>query len=416
MSADSTIPPSGVPVLRHAKAGILTARQSAAIAVLTIFGIDSATAMGALCSNSAIEDMTIGDVLFTSFSHHGKVFDQGLVIKRSETCFELHLHGGTAVIDQAILSLKELGVEILSNDTLGRLVFQPIPDPKILAARIFCEFMEYLYRAESLPALRLLAGQISAGLSGWIHRSIGLLQQMEVDKNAELWMIQRQAQWILSRWNVCRRLFEKPRLAIVGPANAGKSTLANALIGQPGSIGSSKAGTTRDWIDAKVLLPYANMSIAVTLVDTAGIRETDDVIERESISRTREQMRLADLLLVVLDVKTTDRQHPLDVYLASLGIEQDGTRPVIVAINKIDLTPWKDPIHNTPDLVIPISALQESGLDNLSSAIWSALGLCDLNPADAVAWTDRQRQLLNDLTVATQIIEAVRFLEILQNG
>src|SRR6185503_2714425 len=92
-------------------------------------------------------------------------------------------------------------------------------------------------------------------------------------------------------------MLHPPRVAIVGEANVGKSTLANQLFAQERSITADLPGTTRDWVGE-----VANVDgLPVTLVDTPGVRETADEVEREAIARSGEQVAAADLILLVLD-------------------------------------------------------------------------------------------------------------------
>ena len=417
MAQDSMTPAKEAVTVKHTMAMLLTSRQPAAIAVLGVFGMDAATAISAVCSNISVIDIPIGNVVLTLLSHDGMIFDRGLLIKRSETCFELHLHGGMAVVDQALLHLRDIGVQILSGEAAGENYRFYITNTTGEKNWILAEAMEEFGRMESLSGVRLLTEQISGGLNGWIKRCITRLSERSENKSNEtLRAIQNQAQWILARWNVYKHLFEKPRIVLIGSVNAGKSTLANSLQGRPGSIGSPEAGTTRDWLDTTITIAHADMSILATIVDTAGIRETDDNLERESILRTREQMRTADLLLVVVDVQHIDCRNYegfLKACCSSLGIKENELRPIVVAINKIDLSPWSGKLQNW---TVPISALRENGMDNLSSVIWEALGLSDLDLRTPMAWTRRQRGLLEQLVSAHDVSCARRIFETIVNG
>ncbi|HMD54843.1 MAG TPA: hypothetical protein VKJ65_09865, partial [Phycisphaerae bacterium] len=139
----------------------------------------------------------------------------------------------------------------------------------------------------------------------------------------------------------------------------------------------------------------------------------------ESISRTRKQMQFADILLVVLDARTIDLRDPeqsINIHLSSLGIEQNDKTAIVVTINKIDLIPLDKGIHHASFLTVPISALKEIGLGDLAAAIWSSLGLCALDVQVPIAWTSRQRELLNELTYAPNTSKVLHLLEKLRDG
>jgi len=125
-----------------------------------------------------------------------------------------------------------------------------------------------------------------------------------------------------------RVLDQNPSVVIVGSPNAGKSSIINYLSGFDSAIVSTLPGTTRDIIREKVLLG----DYAITLVDTAGLRETHEAIEKEGVDRAYKALGLADLVLYVLDhsLKQTIEQDALDKYLSP------GARAIIVK-NKIDL-------------------------------------------------------------------------------
>lgn len=169
-------------------------------------------------------------------------------------------------------------------------------------------------------------------------------------------------------------LLHPPTVAIVGLPNAGKSTLANALFGQRRSIVSDVAGTTRDWVGELADLG----GLVVTLVDTPGLRETPDAIEREAIARSATPVAAADVVVVLLDATRDDADQ------RSLAARFD--RPILAA-NKTD-------VAAAPPDAIPLVARDGVGVDRLIAAIHDRLGLND-RPIDAPrVWTARQLDAL----------------------
>lgn len=172
-------------------------------------------------------------------------------------------------------------------------------------------------------------------------------------------------------------LLHPPTVAIVGVPNAGKSTLANALFGTRRSIVSDVPGTTRDWVGELADLD----GLIVTLVDTPGLRASDDPIEREAIERSRAPIASADVVILLLDA-TGDvaAQRATFAHLSEL----------IVAANKVDVTA-------APDDAIPLVARDGVGVDRLIEAIHARFGLND-RPHDAPrAWTSHQLASLRKL-------------------
>jgi tRNA modification GTPase len=156
-----------------------------------------------------------------------------------------------------------------------------------------------------------------------------------------------------------RLIREGAQVAIVGAPNVGKSSLFNALLNANRAIVTAIPGTTRD-----VLTERADIGgLSLSLIDTAGVRETSDVVEQEGVSRARETIRVADLVLVVLDRsrELTDEDREL--------LAATTSRARVVVLNKSDL-----PVSLvSPGPAVAISAKTRAGIDQLIDAIASAL-------------------------------------------
>jgi tRNA modification GTPase len=166
-----------------------------------------------------------------------------------------------------------------------------------------------------------------------------------------------------------RLVREGLQIAIIGKPNVGKSSLFNALAGASRAIVTDVPGTTRDLVSEVVDLD----GLRVTLVDTAGLRETRDAIEAEGVTRSRQVLSVADLILIVVD-----RAAPLED--ADRGIiDAAAGRPRLIAANKSDIVagaerPWDvEALHNHGCPVVEISALTGNGLEQLRNRIASAL-------------------------------------------
>lgn len=186
-----------------------------------------------------------------------------------------------------------------------------------------------------------------------------------------------------------RVLREGARVVIVGRPNVGKSSLLNRLLGDSRAIVTNTPGTTRDLIEETVRFDGCMLS----LVDTAGLRETSDEIEREGMRRTEEAVRDADLLIVVLDA--TDLSQTAQLFDTTLF---DG-RNLVVALNKIDLLTQGQvedlPAHlSLPDDVVPlpISTVTGEGLKTLREIITDRVGLRILEPAQSVTIANVRHQ------------------------
>ncbi|MCL2580317.1 MAG: tRNA uridine-5-carboxymethylaminomethyl(34) synthesis GTPase MnmE [Oscillospiraceae bacterium] len=183
-------------------------------------------------------------------------------------------------------------------------------------------------------------------------------------------------------------------VAILGRPNVGKSTLMNLLTGQDSSIVTHLPGTTRDVVTERINIG----GIALNLLDTAGIRETDNLVEQEGVNRALAQLERADIILAVFD-----RSQPLkedDIRL--IGLLKDAN--VIAIANKTDLPPAQseEEISGRFNQVVGLSAATGDGCEALEQAVLTALNLTGEDPASPLIANERQRLCLQESARSTQ--------------
>ena len=190
---------------------------------------------------------------------------------------------------------------------------------------------------------------------------------------------------MLDTWNEGHLLRSGATVVIAGRPNVGKSTLLNGLLGRDRAIVSEHPGTTRDTVEEGLVLG----GIALTLVDTAGLRETDCAIEQEGIRRTERRLEQADLYIYVLDASQPIVQEDLE-RMASL----DESRLIVIA-NKMDLPGAVSPHPSA----IPVSLKAGTYLDNVKRAIADKLGSGRIQMIQHAAISERHRALLETARV-----------------
>jgi tRNA modification GTPase len=289
------------------------------------------------------------------------MLDQALVLwfpgpasYTGEDSAELHLHGGRAVIQAVADALTRLGLRPAEPGEFTRRAFLN-GRLDLVEAEAVHDLVSAETEAQRRQALRQLEGELGALYRGWADSLRGVLAQQEAlidfpdedlppEVEAALLDTMRSVRADVAAHLADDHRGEKLReglfFAITGPPNVGKSSLINALAGRDVAIVSPTPGTTRDILEARVVLG----GVPVTLVDTAGLRDTIDAIEAEGVRRARARAAAADRVIVVVEAGTA--APPL-------------AEPAILVANKSDLG------AAGPAGGLRVSALTGEGLDLL---------------------------------------------------
>ncbi len=244
----------------------------------------------------------------------GAVLDHALVLwlpgpasYTGEDCAELHLHGGIAVWQGVSASLLKHGLRPADpGEFTRRAVVAGRMD--LLEAEAIIDLIEAETTAQRDQALRHLAGEMSRQSDEWRHavlRALALQEALidfpedevppavEAELQGMIAALDASLSQALAEGARAQKLRTGLVFAVVGAPNAGKSSLINALADRDVAIVSPIAGTTRDIIEARIVLG----GIPVTLLDTAGLRDSPDPIEQEGVRRARARMAYADLVI-----------------------------------------------------------------------------------------------------------------------
>jgi tRNA modification GTPase len=328
-------------------------RPPAAIAVVRVSGTRAGEALKALTGK--VPDARKA-ALAQVRGHDGQVIDQALALwfpaphsETGEDVAELQLHGGRAVIAAVLSALSR--IEGLRPAEAGEFTRRAFENGKLDLTAV--EGLADLVMAETegqrRQALRQMTGALGNRAESWRSQLIQALALVEarIDFSDEADVppdlvtpalqiaraLEGEIASALADDGRGERLREGLVVAIAGPPNAGKSTLLNRIAKREAAIVSPYAGTTRDVIEVHLDLG----GLPVTLLDTAGIRETDDPVEREGVMRARARAASADLVLWVVDA--SDPAGPSE---AETGRPSPSTWLVH---NKIDVL-QKDSIRN----------------------------------------------------------------------
>ncbi|MGE0154856.1 MAG: tRNA uridine-5-carboxymethylaminomethyl(34) synthesis GTPase MnmE [Reyranellaceae bacterium] len=324
-----------------------------------------------------------------------------------EDVVELHVHGGRAVAAALAEALSRLpDCRPAEPGEFSRRAFEN-GKLDLTEAEAIADLVAAETAAQRRQALRQLEGALGTLYEGWRIRLLRALAHLEAAIDfADEDLPQGMAQAVrpaleslvgeiaahLDDAGRGERLREGVQIAIVGPPNAGKSSLLNLLARRDVAIVSAQAGTTRDVIEVHLDLG----GWPVTLADTAGLRETADEIEREGVRRAEQRARQADLRLAVLDAAAADTPALLQKLIAPGDI---------VALNKIDLAP-QAPV---PDGALAVSVRTGAGIERLLALLQQRVAAL-LDGAGVPLTRQRHRLALEECLAALRRAQAGRNL------
>ncbi|XP_075063932.1 5-taurinomethyluridine-[tRNA] synthase subunit GTPB3, mitochondrial isoform X2 [Mixophyes fleayi] len=289
----------------------------------------------------------------------GELLDRGLVVwfagPRSftgEDCCEYHVHGGPAVVNGILQTLGNL--QMLRPAEPGEFTKRAFQNGKLDLTEV--EGLGDLIHAETevqrRQALRQMSGELGQLYHSWGQQLIRALAHIEafidfseddnveegvlIQVDEEVERLQKELVEHLSDSRRGERLRDGIQVVLAGATNAGKSSLLNVISQKPTAIVSSIPGTTRDVVEATLNIG----GYPIILSDTAGLRDSDDPVEREGVRRAKARVEEADILVAVIDLNgSLLSQESLLAHLQNISFSTQGHSPrsVIVVLNKIDL-------------------------------------------------------------------------------
>jgi len=310
---------------------LATGAGRAAVAIMRVSGAGTGDLLGQLCAVPPPRAARVRHLRRTT-PEGSIVLDHALVLwfpgpgsYTGEDSFELHLHAGQGVIDAVADALVALGARPAEPGEFTRRAFQN-GRLDLLQAEGIADLIDAETEAQRRQALAQADGALSRVYQGWAARLKVLLARQEAlidfpDEDLppeveravldEITALTAEMDAHLHDGNRGERLRRGLVFAIVGAPNVGKSTLLNHLADRDAAIVSDRAGTTRDAIEVRVMLG----GVPVTLVDTAGLRETDDPIEAEGIRRAMFHVKQADWVVHLFDTATPPEPATPDALL-----------------------------------------------------------------------------------------------------
>lgn len=324
-------------------------------------------------SGKSLSELPVGRVVFGSFRSLTDAAEEVVVGLHGKDHLEVHCHGGAFA---AAAVMKALAKEGATKVPWQQVAEHMEPD------RIAAEARVALAAARTERTAAILLEQYYGALRKWIGEIAAPLESQPESHAATLTHLQR----LLALAPLGKHLTEPWRVFIAGAPNVGKSSLMNALVGYQRSIVFDQPGTTRDLLTAVTALD----GWPVELIDSAGLRESDDALEAAGVARANAGIAEADLVLWVEDATTTATTVVTEHIPKNVS--------VIIVKNKTDLLT----ASASPQVadVLAVSALTGQGLDRICRRIVQQLIPFPPVRGEAVIFTPRQEHAVQEAAIA----------------
>jgi len=363
---------------------LLTPAGSGAIALIRVVGTDSWPIVSQVFepANKAGPPLKASDKL-----HYGWIVQDGEKIddvivslqqQKSPPFVDISTHAGIRIVERVLAALSEAGAPLLETSFT-----QAWPANSLI-------------EQEALSAMQQVKSKQGAAFSMQLRKGLqpllmNLVDRIRTDPNeASESLLQLQ-----DGFRHAHALLHGISIALIGPPNSGKSTLFNRLLGRPAAIVSQQAGTTRDWISGVIEID----GIPVSIIDTAGRRQTKDNLEKIAIEKGYSRATNVDGCMLVIDASM-----PLGQPLADDYLSPHPSIPTVIAMNKCDLEAHSNTgpldtissqaqqIHNLTLPSIRCSAATNEGVDSLLQKMLLAAGIYGIKEDRLSLFTHRQTE------------------------
>lgn len=393
-------------------AAISTAQGQGGIGVIRVSGEQAFTIVDKIfksVSGKKIMEIKGYTALFGHIYNNEEVLDEAVVLKyvapksfTGENVVEISCHGGMYITKEVLNAVIMAGASLAEPGeftkraylngkmdlTEAESVMDIISAKSKSAARAALFVKDGALFKKSQQVKQLLLDK-AAHLSAWAdypEEDIPEVSEYSIMEAIEesISILEK----LLSTYDMGQVVKEGIDTVIAGRPNAGKSTLMNLLVGREKSIVTNIAGTTRDVVEDTVLVG----NVMLKLSDTAGIRDTDNEIEKIGVQKTFDKINGAGLVIALFDNNEELNSEDIDL------INKIKDMPCIAVINKIDLEDKVDKKYITDNIenVVYISAKQQDNIDELKNMIEKIAGTEDFDPSAGIIANERQRNAIRN--------------------
>ena len=364
-------------------AAISTAKGEGGIGIIRISGDRSFEIIDKIFKPYNNKKMPYYNLKYGHIYDCDKLIDEVMVVKmkapKSYTCediVEINCHGGYLITRNVLELVLKNGAR---HADAGEFTKRAFMNGRIDLSQ--AEAISDIIKGKTTKSLEISLGQLRGDLKKMISEFKKTLLDITAHVNVvldypeegiddpipqnlldELKKVYKKSNILIESYDKGRKIKEGIKTAIIGRPNVGKSTLLNALLREERAIVTNVAGTTRDTIEEIINLK----GYPLILVDTAGIRKTDDIVENIGVKKSKEIVKKADLILMLLDSSDEIKKEDKEI----ISFIKKENKKVIYILNKIDLGKKIDISNLSNEKIIEISAMQNIGINEMEDLLY----------------------------------------------
>ena len=396
-------------------AAISTTTGSGAISIIRVSGAKAIEIVNKIFKEKDLTKVPSHTIHYGHIEYKGKIEDEVLVsIMRAPKTFttedivEINCHGSIVVTKKILEILLTIGCRMAEPGEFTKRAFLNGRIDLIEAEGVM-DLINSKSESEKKLALNQIEGKVSNLIKELRQKILEVLAQIEVkidypeyedieevtynDLSENIEIVEEEIKRIIKESENGKIIKEGIKTAIVGRPNVGKSSLLNKLLQEEKAIVTDIAGTTRDIVEGTIIIN----GVKLDLIDTAGIRKTNDIVESIGVNKSLETINKSDLVLLVLN-----NNEELTLYDKEL-LDNIKNKKHIIIINKIDLETKLEEIEDKN--IIKISALNNEGIEELKDKIIELYNLEEIESKDATYLTNARGISL--LKKAQEVIKEV---------
>lgn len=396
-------------------AAISTTTGAGAISIIRVSGTEAIEIVNKIFKEKDLTKVPSHTIHYGHIEYKGKIEDEVLVSVMkapktftTEDIVEINCHGSIVVTKRVLEILLTIGCRMAEPGEFTKRAFLNGRIDLIEAEGVM-DLINSKSESEKKLALNQIEGKVSNLIKDLRQKILEVLAQIEVkidypeyedieevtynDLSENIKVVEDEIKRIIKESENGKIIKEGIKTAIVGRPNVGKSSLLNKLLQEEKAIVTDIAGTTRDIVEGTIIIN----GVKLDLIDTAGIRKTNDIVESIGVNKSLETIEKADLVLLVLN-----NNEELTLYDKEL-LKSIQNKKHIIIINKIDLESKLEEINDKN--IIKISALNNEGIEELKNKIIELYNLEEIESKDATYLTNARG--LSLLKQAQEVIKEV---------